>query len=293
MNSSVASPRRIFLSLIATTFLLVTVVHFPALAAADVGDGERFQRTFTLASGGSVDVSNDRGKTIIEGWDKEQVVVDVVKHFEGSSSNRDEWMRGTEVRFENTPSRVKVKVVLPEHYCFGYCDWRGGVDITMHVPRRVQLELAGDRTEISVASIEGDLKASLDRGSIAVQRLVGGIRINSDRATVRIHDVDIRNDLDVRADRADIDFEGTGLTKGGTFEADRGNVVVRLPSNVRLQVEVASSRRSSFHSDFPMVTSGGWREGTVRGSINGGGPTLRLKTDRGSVYLEKGLAASL
>ncbi len=293
MNSASTVPRHAFFSLIATTFLLLTIVHLPAQAAGDVGDGERFQKTFALSSGGTVDVSNDRGKTTIEGWDKEQVVVDVVKHFEGSASNRDEWMRGTEVRFENSSSRVQVKVVLPEHYCWGYCDWRGGVDLTVHVPRRVQLELQGDRTDISVASVESDMRVRADRGSIMIQRLVGGIRINSDRASVRIRDVEIRNELDIHTDRADIEFEGTGLAKGGTLEADRGNVVVRLPSNVKLQVEVSSSRRSQFHSDFPMMTSGTWGEGKVHGSINGGGPTLHLKNDRGSVSLERALAASI
>jgi hypothetical protein len=280
--------RRSHLILILATSVLLAGIPVIAQTASDPNAGdERFQRTFTLHSGGAVVISNDRGKTVIEGWDKDQVVVDVVKRFEhGSDSERAAWMRETQVRFSNDPSRVQINVELPHRLCMTSCNWNAGVDLTLHVPRRVQLDLQSDRGGIGVASIEGNLRIRSDRGSIDIDHVTGGIHVTADRGSVRMRDVDARGALDVRVDRGNIEFQGS-LTQDGNLASERGNILVRLPENVKLQLEVAQDRRSHFRTDFPVSTSGSFGSGTVRGSINGGGPTLRMRAGRGSVSLEK------
>jgi hypothetical protein len=53
-----------------------------------------------------------------------------------------------------------------------------------------------------------------------------------------------------------------------------------------LDVDYAGGRRATFHSDFNLaVTSGSGED--VRGTVNGGGTKLRLRTVKGSVTLER------
>ncbi|HEY3770460.1 MAG TPA: hypothetical protein VGN44_17435, partial [Candidatus Angelobacter sp.] len=54
-----------------------------------------------------------------------------------------------------------------------------------------------------------------------------------------------------------------------------------------MDVDFEGGRHSSFHSDFAMTTRTGSRDDSIRGTINQGGTRLRLRSEKGSVSLEK------
>src|SRR3569832_369022 len=92
------------------TMFVALILNAAAVLAQDrgpAGDVERIQRSLPLKAGGEVRVDNDRGSSIIDAWDKDEVSIDAVKHFEGGDAQmRDRWLRETEVRIENTASYV-------------------------------------------------------------------------------------------------------------------------------------------------------------------------------------------
>lgn len=99
----------------------------------------------------------------------------------------------------------------------------------------------------------------------------------------------MRDSIDINTDRAAVEVYATHFSASGRLETDRAPITLRLPSDTALSLEVENDRRSSFHSDFPMTTNGNFTgRGTLRGTINGGGPTLHMQTDRGSISLQKG-----
>ena len=76
---------------------LVVIVGIVALAAPRLrsqgtstsGDpAAHFQKTFSIASGGTLDVDNYKGTIHVTGSDTNQVTVDVNKHFEGNDADR-------------------------------------------------------------------------------------------------------------------------------------------------------------------------------------------------------------
>jgi hypothetical protein len=81
-----------------------------------------------------------------------------------------------------------------------------------------------------------------------------------------------------------VDLKGMG--EGADLETSKGLLVVRLPQTEGLSLEVEGGRRGSFHSDFPIATevSSGY---LMRGTINQGGPRVRLRTQKGSISLQK------
>src|ERR1041385_450950 len=60
---------------------------------------ERFQKTFNIASGGTLDVDNYKGTIHVTGADTNQVTVDVTKRFEDNDADRKWWMENIQVNF--------------------------------------------------------------------------------------------------------------------------------------------------------------------------------------------------
>ncbi len=250
----------------------------------------KFQRTFQLAPNGRLLVDNYKGKISIEGWDRKQVVVDVYKNFEGRDTDRKSWMSETDVRFFNESNRLEVDVKYPDHW---YSDWfdnnghyTGSVELTIHAPRQVNLELRGHKPEMRVSSVQGNIEIKSYKSPIVIESTVGAIRINTYKDTVRLTNIDLRGRLDLRMYKGEALVDLKGMGDGADLETSKGQLVVRLPETEGLSLEVEGGRRVSFHSDFPIATevNSGY---LVRGTINQGGPRVRLHTQKGSISLEK------
>jgi len=72
-----------------------------------------------------------------------------------------------------------------------------------------------------------------------------------------------------------------------SIEDHKGSTVLRVPQSAGLDVDYEGGRRSSFRSDFAMTSQSGSFSSSYHGLINQGGTRLRLRTERGSVSLEK------
>src|SRR5689334_16925755 len=101
---------------------LIAVAGLIALAApqmhsqASASDlkADHFQRSYTIAPGGTLHVDNYKGTIHVTGSDGNQVVVDVTKRFEGSDSDRKWWLEHLEINFQNNNDRVSVAVKYPQ-----------------------------------------------------------------------------------------------------------------------------------------------------------------------------------
>ena len=253
---------------------------------AQQGD-EDFRQQAALAAGGSVTVENGRGDTRIEGWDRNEILVEAHKYYEGDGSERAEWLRETKIRFEGDEHHRLVKVEYPENF-FGWNHWNGrhGVNLTVHLPRRVNAELKNDRGNLNVQQIAGRLEIASDRGNVDVTSLDGELRVNGDRGNLNVRDSVIRNGIRVSLDRGSIDIDLKRLDGDSDLAVSRGNLTLTLPGNSAFTLDAERHRRLSFRTDFSVLARGGFNGSEIRGDVNGGGPTLRLRGDRGSISLQ-------
>ena len=193
---------------------------------------------------------------------------------------------------------------------------RGGIALSGIVGG---VEVHGDRSPVEVRDIVGDVRISNDRQTTSVRRVDGNVEVVSDRGAVKVADVkgdvSIRNDrqsvwvrevsgdLSVANDRGSVKVEEVG----GRVEVrnDRGDITVRLPEDVRhpytlrtdrnrIEVHVpsgaavsiyAKAHRGKVVTDFPLDVSIRGRSSIARGELNGGGPEIRLLTDRGDIHI--------
>jgi hypothetical protein len=278
------------LAVAATVLMALSTAPVSAQNSADQ-KSERFQRTFNLNSAGTLVVDNYKGVIHVSGTDGNQVVVDVYKRFDGNSTDRKWWMDNVEVNFHNDGGKVEVAVKYPNQaclFCWNNHDYTASVELEIKVPRQTNVRVESYKPDIRISRIKGDIRINSYKSPITLESTTGGIRIDTYKETINLRDVTVIGTLDVKSYKADTDIRARSLGDNLNVETEKGSIILRLPRNAGFDVDFSGGRRSSFQSDFPLATQTGSRwDHDVRGTVNQGGAHLRLRTERGSVSLEK------
>ena len=174
------------------------------------------------------------------------------------------------------------------------------VHYEIRAPRRLDLDLDIDRSDTTVRGFEGTLVLDLDRSDLEASDLAGTITIDLDRAQLQASD--LRGDISLNLDRGQhvvldglsgslrLDIDRTNVTMrdvriddDSRVEIDRGDLDIELAGDQTLTIDADLSRRADFSSDLPVTMQ---RTGhTFHGTINGGGPRLRIEADRSDIRL--------
>ena len=269
----------------------IAVVFLAQIAPAQQPQ-EKFQRSFALQSGGTLRVENYKGTIHVTGSNTNQVVVNVWKRFEGGSeADRKEWMENTKINFSNDSGQVSVKVEYPNWSCV-FCwvdhDFTANVELEIQVPVKTNLDLDGYKPDIKIGSLQGDIRIKSYKAPMTIESTSGAIHIDTYKDGIRLRNVAVRGELDVKSYRAEVEIDARSLDGTADLQTSRGSIVLRVPRDIGLTVDYSGGRRSGFHSDFPLAAQTGDRLGRdVRGTINGGGARVVLRTDRGTVSVEK------
>ena len=274
---------RIMITLSAVTALGLAL---EGCAAAGQTEEDSHQQA-SLASGGSVVVENGRGDLWLEGWDQAEIVVEAHKVFDGYGADRDRWMRETKVLLEGDDHHRVVRVEYPSELLHSWGGWSGrrAVDLRIHIPRQIDAELKNDRGRVTVQQILGKLDLNCDRGNVEISHVDGEVRVHGDRGDLKVRDSSIQNGIRVRLDRGSARIELKHLAGDSELEVSRGDLSLTVPRNTAFTLDAERTRRSSFHTDFGVLARGGFDGGSIHGEVNGGGPMVRLRGDRGSVHL--------
>jgi DUF4097 and DUF4098 domain-containing protein YvlB len=188
----------------------------------------------------------------------------------------------------------------------------GDISVTSSVQETI-LETGGG--SIHVDNCSGRVKASTGGGSIdlgdiggpaEIETGGGSIRLSSAKGPVKAEtgggSIELNGVPSVRAETGagSIVTRITGGPAGrgdSTLETSAGDITVYIASSasleVRASIEVASGH--TIHSDFPEIavhsdgnSDWGARTVTAEGSLHGGGPTLKIQTTTGDIYIRRG-----
>jgi DUF4097 and DUF4098 domain-containing protein YvlB len=148
-------------------------------------------------------------------------------------------------------------------------------------------DVAGDaRVRTSGGSIEaerirGSLDADTSGGSVRVETVSGDVKAHSSGGPIHIRDASGRVDAETSGGGAEVAF-ARGNGKGGRIESSGGGITVLLDPTVGLDIDAHADR---IDSDLPITTTRGFSRESLRGTLNGGGPSLRIETSGGSVHI--------
>jgi hypothetical protein len=252
--------------LLSATLLLATVAGAAELT-------ETIDKTFDVRAGANVVLTNVNGRITISSWDQPRVRVIARKEVSG---DRDEVKSALqELRVEMTPRAGGL--VVTTHYpkqsegIGSIFSWLAGdhidaeVRYDVTVPRTMNVDVTNTNGGIKLSDVSGVLELDTTNGKIEVERAGGS--------------------LDASTTNGSIHAELLRVAKGQPlhFETTNGRIELAVPANLGLDVDAATTN-GSISTDLPVATTR-TSSNSLRGTINGGGMVVRLRTTNGGIAI--------
>jgi len=135
---------------------------------------------------------------------------------------------------------------------------------------------------IDIVGVRGSLMATTSGGGIDVDTVSGDLHASTSGGGVQVRGAGGRVEAHSSGGPVTVRF-AAGNKSGGELTTSGGGVRTELDPGVALSID-ASSSGGSVHSDLPVTVQGTTRN-SLRGDINGGGATLRLRSSGGGVQI--------
>jgi len=156
---------------------------------------------------------------------------------------------------------------------------------------------------IKTVDCTGDLLIGTSGGSIDVAGGSGSLHGNTSGGSVTVKT--FNGPVEVGTSGGGITIENTrgkisGHTSGGSIHAtllspiqddielttSGGGVTVKVPADAAFALDAGTSG-GGVHSDLPVTTQGDLKHNHIKGTINGGGPSVQLHTSGGGINVQK------
>jgi DUF4097 and DUF4098 domain-containing protein YvlB len=251
-------------------FAITAALALFAVTASATTLEETFDRTYDVRPGALLSLANVNGHITIHAWDQPRVRIHADKRVEASGGTAKEAL--AELKIEVSPSDGGLRVVTryPKRGD-NFFDWMFGshvnasVTYDVTVPRTMSLDLDNTNGGIEVSDVRGSHKIGTTNGRINLTRCSG--------------------DLEAETTNGGIHAELLDVTPGKSvkLETTNGRISLSAPPTFAAQVD-ASTTNGSINTEIPITATKTGRH-TLRGTLNGGGPELRLRTTNGSIEI--------
>jgi hypothetical protein len=158
---------------------------------------------------------------------------------------------------------------------------------------QVKAETGGG--SIDLGDISGEVSMETGGGSLKINSAAGLVRAETGGGSIELYGVPAAH-VETGAGAITAKFvTASGGTSDSVLETGAGDITVYLASNVRMTVrasiEAASGHRiTSDFSEIRVSSEGSeWEPKLVsaEGSLNGGGPVLKIRTTMGNIYIRR------
>jgi DUF4097 and DUF4098 domain-containing protein YvlB len=282
---------------------------------ASQANAEEYVKSYTVAGRADVRIHVDDSKVHVVTSDTNQVEFRVIS--EGLAAIN---IGGKlHVDSQQNGDQVELTVRVSHGVTIGINTTRLSTEVRMPRNADLQLETSDGRVDlsdlngnISVHTSDGGIKVSQLSGTIDIGTKDGGIDAHSLTGTVKLRSGDGRIDgtqLDGKCDAATKDgrirvdgrFDaldiksgdgsvtasaqpGSNMSTNWSITTRDGSVDVAIPKDFKANLD-ASTRDGHISLGLPVAVEGDLGKSKVRGTINGGGPTLSIHTGDGAIRL--------
>jgi len=238
---------------------------------------QTIDKTFDVRPGATFALDNVNGHVNVTSWDQPRVRVHAVKTVSRADDPKGA-LNALQVQITPRDGGISVHTVYPNHGSVGFLDFLTGnwsdakVEYDVTVPRSMSLELETTNGAIEVNGVSGMLKVETTNGHIRLDRCAGNVDASTTngRVTAELLSVD--------------------RTRSNRLTTTNGKIVLTVPSSLSAQID-ASTTNGSIDSEIAVATHSVGRH-SLRGTINGGGAELRLRTTNGSIEIHNGGGAA-
>lgn len=271
-------------------FLPLTLIALAVLGTAAVWaettEEEPFEQTVAIAPGGLVSLENTNGHVTVETWNRDEVLVSAVKKARAHGlDDAFEILKEIEIRVTESAGGVKIETELPRG------GWMRGssasVEYELKVPASASLDLKSVNGRIAVEGVNGDVILKTTNGAIHAARLGGDLLAETTNG--KIEALGVAGALVAETTNGGIDAEITAATLAHDVElsTSNGGVTLTLAPSVAARID-ARAGNGSVKSDLTLGRVEREKRNALSGALNGGGPTIRVRTSNGSIRLREG-----
>lgn len=311
------------IAILAVGLLLVLSVSAGAMAAKEKFEA-KFDKVESLDRDGKVTVSNISGKIDVKTWAEARVKISALKVSEAATLDKaKENIEKVTIEVTKTGNVLRIESKYPEHKLRGGDGLSVRVDYEIWIPDKASAKIKCLSGNVSVENVGGTLEGDVTSGNIVVSNAAKDVDCRTMSGTIELRDVtgDVnlkvvsgniiaerikgsfeaettsgnvkaRDILDAKSVRAkvlsgNISYDGQ-ILKDGKYgmEAYSGSIELRIPAASAFDLE-ASTFSGRIDSDFPVTMSGSMAKNDLRGVVNGGGASLRLRTFSGTIHIYK------
>ena len=308
---------RSLLCLLGAGWLLVA----PTIAFAKIE--RHVTRSFDVQSGGTLTIRTEGGGIKVEPSNGTVVKIDVLQRIDASSdAEADELLKKLTLTFEQSGSNVsstaqydgdrphswfshswppvqcEYVVTVPASYGADLKSSGGGItvgDLTGRVVAHtsggglhfghITGDIAGQTSGggITIEACNGAVDVDTSGGGITTGPITGSAKLNTSGGGISVREV--AGSVHARTSGGPIEISISGaVTNDSTFTTSGGGITLRVDSQARFNVDAHTSG-GSVHSKLPVTVQGEIKPERLVGTVNGGGPTLTLRSSGGGINL--------
>lgn len=248
--------------------MLILGALAPSLAVDQ--DIKEVRKTVPLDRDGRVAINTYKGSVSVRSWDNPQVEIYARVEPDGSGSRWKEKIEDTEIRIDVSAGSVRIESDYEKvkRRSSRFWDLFDGtlplVHYTVKMPRSARLSIKDYKSKTAVADLRSEVEIDTYKGTVALWGLDGALSLKTYKGDARVQFVN--------------------LAGRSRFDTYKGEIEISLPKDKGFDLETDVGRRGSLDSDFQVSIPAG--KG-FRGSVNGGGPAIHLKTYKGKLRLRR------
>lgn len=182
---------------------------------------------------------------------------------------------GVQVSEHRNGNRVDIDIKVPSlHFSFG--------DRSIRLEVRVPRELTGDihtgDGSIRLDGFHGSIRADTGDGSIQGEDLDGTLYVHTGDGSVHIRGR--FDNVQLRTNDGSVEFNarrGSRMRSDWRVQTGDGSVRITLPADLAADLELHTGD-GHIQSDLPLTVTGLQSGHDIRGKLNGGGPSLTVRT---------------
>lgn len=256
--------RKLFLT--ALTFVVATAASAASLT-------QTIDRTFDVKPGASVKLTNVNGRISVTAWDQPRVKVVAVKKVKADRDDVQKALNDLRVDIQPRDGGLVIDTHYPKenHGAGALFSWILGdrveaqVTYDLMVPRAMNVDVSNTNGAIRLSDVAGTHELDTTNGRIEVARCAGSLEASTTNGSIHAELTKVNRGQPLR------------------FETTNGRIEVELPSNLAIDLD-ASTTNGDIDSDLPVATTRTSRN-SLRGTINGGGTALRMRTTNGGIAI--------
>ena len=254
--------------------VLLVIAGFPSTVH------DQWSRTFQIGQTPELAVRTSDADVRVDRWDKSEI--EAIVTTEGYKIGDG----GITVSGNQNGNRVELEVRFPrEYFHMGFSHRR--VDVVLHVPQSINVDLHTGDGAIEVNGISGQMALRSGDGHIEASGVDGKLSATAGDGHIKVRG---RFDqLDIHTGDGSVEaevLEGSNMSSGWTLHTGDGHLTMRVPESFSADVDIHTSD-GKIDLGLGVFVLGRTENHALHGRLNQGGQLLTLRAGDGSIRLEK------